>query len=270
MTQPEGDRKNRRPCRNIVATRAFFFGVPVTSLTVRPLKLSEAKLLVRSGDLLLFRDVESLTSDGIRFVGRGRDSHAAKVSWLTDEWGTREPWCLESREFKGCRAVSLESQVRAYPGRIDVFSANALELPEISADEAATRGLAPGEYYDRQGADRLARQLTARPYGYLQILRTAAVHSPILWACRLAANCLPHLRPAADYLARLLPEVTNDTLADGGMAYCSAYCAIVDRLGGGCDPVPELADPYTEPSDLRRSLFYHGRRGEGYLGTLEI
>jgi hypothetical protein len=37
---------------------------------------------------------------------------------------------------------------------------------------------------------------------------------------------------------------------------------MADRLGGGVDPVPHLADRLTEPADLARSPFYE------YLFTL--
>ena len=48
--------------------------------------------------------------------------------------------------------------------------------------------------------------------------------------------------------------------------FCSEACAMADRVGGGVDPVPQLADRLTEPADLARSPFYRYRFT---LGNLE-
>jgi hypothetical protein len=50
-------------------------------------------------------------------------------------------------------------------------------------------------------------------------------------------------------------EVEDDAI-DRRPPFCSQACAMVDRIGGGVDPVPHLADRLTEPADLARSPFY--------------
>ena len=55
----------------------------------------------------------------IAIAGRGEHSHAAKAAW----WGD-DLFCLEVREWHGGRAVTLESQVAKFPGRIDVYHTN--------------------------------------------------------------------------------------------------------------------------------------------------
>jgi hypothetical protein len=54
----------------------------------------------------------------------------------------------------------------------------------------------------------------------------------------------------------------DDGAIDRRPPFCSHACAMADRLGGGVDPVPHLADRLTEPADLARSPFYE------YLFTL--
>lgn len=152
----------------------------------------------------------------ISIAGRGAHSHAAKVAWWEDT-----PMCLEIREFFGGRAVTLESQVRKRPGMIDVFHAN-------------PNNRWPA--YDRAGVVRYMRRLAGSAYGYRGVARTALLHVPL---ARLV------IRPS-----------TDDTLDNGLPPFCSHACALADRIGGGVDPVPHLADHFTEPADLARSAFY--------------
>ena len=155
----------------------------------------------------------------IRVAGRSDFSHAAKAI----RWG-ETMFCCEVRELKGGRAVTLESQVLRNPGRIDVFETN------------------PGgrwKGYDRAGAVRYMRRLAGCDYGYVGVLKAALRHLP-LWRCLV--------RPDMDDLKRTSRP-----------PFCSEACALADRIGGGVDPVPQLADRVTEPADLARSPFYRYR-----------
>jgi len=80
------------------------------------------------------------------------------------------------------------------------------------------------------------RRLAGCDYGYAAVLAAAMLHLPVL---RLAVRA----------------EV-NDQVIDRRPPFCSDACAMADRLGGGVDPVPHLADRLTEPADLARSPFY--------------
>ncbi len=167
--------------------------------------------IVRNGDLLLFR-----RQGLIALAGRGVHSHAAKAAW----WGG-DVFCLEVREWHGGRAVTLESQVRKFPGRIDVYHANPAERwPE----------------YDRTRATTLMRRLAGCDYGYAAVMAAAMRHLPFV---RMAVRA-----------------AVEDDAIDHRPPFCSQACAMVDRLGGGVDPVPHLADRLTEPADLARSPFY--------------
>lgn len=152
----------------------------------------------------------------IAIAGRGAHSHAAKAAW----WGG-ELFCLEVREWHGGRAVTLASQVRKRPGQIDVYHANPADRwPE----------------YDPAQATMFMRKLAGCDYGYMAVLAAAMLHLPLV---RMAVR------------AEL-----EDAGVDRRPPFCSQACAMADRLGGGVDPVPHLADRLTEPADLARSPFY--------------
>ena len=183
------------------------------------LPLTAAQPHIRDADLLLFR-----RRGPIAIAGRGVHSHAAKAAW----WG-EELFCLEVREWHGGRAVTLASQVRRFPGRIDVFRAN----PNNRWPE-----------FDRQRSTQWMRRLAGCDYGYAAVARAAMLHLPIVrWWVRAS---------------------TEDGAIDRRPPFCSQACAMADRIGGGVDPVPYLADRLTEPADLARSPFYE------YLFTLVV
>jgi hypothetical protein len=181
-------------------------------------RLSEVAAQIWHGDLLLFRGT-GVIARLIGSAGRSRYTHAARALW----WGDRL-FCCEVRELKGGRAVTLESQVRRYPGRIDVFAVN----PDNRWPD-----------YNRQGAARIMQQLAGCDYGYGGVLQAALLHLP-LW--RLLVR----------------PEMVDDQTPQRP-PFCSQACAMADRIGGGVDPVPHLADRITEPADLSRSAFYRYR-----------
>ena len=179
--------------------------------------LAEASASISDGDLLLFR-----RRGLIAIAGRGTHSHAAKAAW----WGD-DLFCLEVREWHGGRAVTLESQVRRFPSRIDVCRTN----PENRWPE-----------YDRARATTWMRRLAGCEYGYTAVLAAAMLHLPFV---RMAVRA----------------EI-DDSGVDRRPPFCSQACAMADRVAGGVDPVPHLADRLTEPADLARSPFYQ------YLFTL--
>jgi hypothetical protein len=173
---------------------------------------------IRDGDLLLFRG-RGAVARLIGVAGRSEYSHAARAVW----WGN-DLFCCEVRELRGGRAVTLASQVRRFPGLIDVFEVN----PSNRWRE-----------YNRRGAVRYMRRLAGCDYGYLGVLQAALRHAP-LW------RFLVH------------PD-SDDQRAPGQPPFCSQASTMADRLGGGVDPVPHLADRLTEPADLARSPFYRYR-----------
>ncbi len=155
----------------------------------------------------------------ISIAGRGVHSHAAKAAWWAEDL-----FCLEIRGLTGGRAVTLSSQVQRWPGRIDVY--------EVNPD-----GRWP--QYDRAGATRFMRRLAGCDYGWWGLASAALRHLPVV---RLFVR----------------PDVDDETPSPRP-PFCSHACAMADRIGGGVDPVPHLADRLTEPADLARSPFYRYR-----------
>lgn len=168
---------------------------------------------------LLLLRGRGLLSRLIGIAGRSKYTHAARAVW----WGDLL-FCCEVRELRGGRAVTLASQVEKYPGMIDVFETN----PSSRWHE-----------YDRLNSVRYMRRLAGCDYGYLGVLKAALRHMP-LWR----------------FLIR--PDM-NDEKRTNQPPFCSQACAMADRIAGGVDPVPHLADRVTEPADLARSPFYRYR-----------
>lgn len=178
--------------------------------------LDHAKPQLFDGDLLLFRRRRRSIGSLIAIAGRGVHSHAGKVAW----WGN-EPFCCEVREWYGGRAVTLASQVRKYPGRIDLFRTN----PDLR-----------WKHYDRVASVRYMRRLAGCDYGYRGVALAALLHLPLVrWFAK--------------------PSI-EDQRVEHRPPFCSQAVAMADRLAGGVDPVPHLADRLTEPTDLAQSPFY--------------
>src|SRR2546423_827647 len=100
-----------------------------TTTPTRLVQLAHARHRISDGDLLLFR-----RRNLISIAGRGTHSHAAKAGWWDGEL-----FCLEVREWHGGGAVTLESQVKKFPPRNDVYHTTpANRWPEYDRARAAT------------------------------------------------------------------------------------------------------------------------------------
>ncbi len=135
-------------------------------------------------------------------------------------WWGRDLFCLEICAFGG-RATMLSRMVQKYPKRIDVYKAN----PQNRWPE-----------YRREGATEHMKWLCGCSYGFVGLFLAALLHLPFV---------------------RLFVKADTDDMAIMHRPpFCSQACAVVDRIGGGVDPVKHLADRITEPPDLARSPFY--------------
>jgi len=174
------------------------------------------------GDILLCRrrPGPDLVGRFISTAGRSPYVHAAMFAWWN---GT--PFALESRQFRGIRAIHLPEFLAQYPGRCDWFAANA-------------GGRWPS--FNRMGAVEHMKRLTGRPYGYLNVLAAGLLHAPLI-----------------RFFAR--PDYSNGGTASKRPPFCSQAVAEATRLGGGVDLVTQLPDHLTEPGDLARSQFYEYR-----------
>jgi len=185
--------------------------------TRKVIPYEEARTLIRDADLFLFRG-RGLVSLLIQRGGRGHYSHAGMAVWARDTL-----LCCEIREWHGGRAVTLSSQVRAFPSRIDWY-------------ESAPHGMWP-EFDRAATADCMLRKAGTR-YGYAAVLNAGLLHLP--------------------FVRLLIDPETDDTAGDSAPEYCSAGVANCYRLGK-IDPVFNLSDRLTEPNDLSRSPFFQYR-----------
>lgn len=193
------------------------------------IRFRDAKSLIREADVLLFRD-RRIFSPFVKLAGRGRYSHCAIASLHG-----ATPECIEFREFRGGRAVSLEEQVRQRSGCIDVYRPTPYNvIYDRNCLDGRTINLQP------EVVTNTARELTGRPYSYKSIFWMGLTH--------LAGF-------------RLCYQANYDDLTKIKGLVCSSMVSYAFRATG-YDLVPNLADSYTEPSDISRSALL------SYLFTL--
>jgi len=179
----------------------------------------EAKNSIQEADVLLFRG-KGLISWLIKRYGGGVHSHAAMAHWDDDNLE-----CVEFREFKGGRSVSLKSQVATHPDNIDVFRvANLIEhgdeRHELTEDIS-------GDITD------VMIKNTGLPYGWKNF-----------W--KLGKHYVPFFRLAEQ-------NMKDDDPTD--VFVCSTAVAYAFRQAY-VDPVPYLADAAVMPADLARSALF--------------
>jgi hypothetical protein len=179
----------------------------------------EAKQSIKEADVLLYRG-KGLVSWLIKRYGGGMHSHAAMAHWDGEHLE-----CLEFREFKGGRSVSLKSQVATHPDNIDVFRvANLIEYGDERHE--LTEDIA-GNIVD------IMIKNTGLPYGWKNF-----------W--KLGKHYVPFLRLAKQ-------NMKDDDPAD--VFVCSTAVAYAFRKAY-IDPVPYLADAAVMPADLARSALF--------------
>ena len=187
---------------------------------------SEAAPLIQEADILLFRG-KGIMSWLIQRYGSGVHSHVGIA-----HWDNKNLQCVEFREFKGGRSVSLKRQVNSNPSGIDVFRAasrvdygnDSYVLDELTKSKITT----------------IMLKLTGLPYGWTNIYKLVKHYLPF---CRLAKQ-----------------NIKDDNATK--IFVCSTAAAYAYRMAY-IDPVPYLADSAVTPSDLARSSLFE------YQFTLE-
>ena len=180
---------------------------------------SEALPLVQEADILLFRG-KGIISWLIKRYGSGVHSHVGIAHW---DNGNLQ--CVEFREFKGGRSVSLKTQVDNSPFGIDVFRAAKrvdYENDSYIFDDSVKSKITT-----------IMLKLTGLPYGWKN-----------MW--KLVKHYLPFYR--------LAPQNIKDNNATK-IFVCSTAAAYAYRTSY-IDPVPYLADSAVTPSDLARSSLF--------------
>ena len=193
--------------------------------------------LIQEADVLLFRG-DGLSSWLIKRYGGGVHSHAGMAHWDGDNLE-----CVEFREFKGGRSVSLKTQVDSHPDNIDIFRpARRLEYNEfkswpenkdgrsIKAKHSSTNHRPA---FDSNKITDTMINLTGLPYGWKNFWKLAKHYLPF---CRLAPQNMKDDDPMNVF-------VCSTAVA---FAYRQSYV----------DPVPYLADSAVMPADLARSALF--------------
>lgn len=195
----------------------------------------------RTGDLLLYSG-RGLFSWLTRTAGRTRYSHAGMLV-RGEDLNERVPeWYVAEMTFRAPGIRTLASVVAKQPGRWEW---------RPMAEEYRRR-------IDVLRAAKAMRFLTQLPYGRWGLIRTALTHTPVArWFTRPdltdgRQTCRTHKASACGIFSE--PQWNIAQLVRRP-PFCSAAVSIACRRGG-LDPVPNLADDYTEPADLARSLMW--------------
>lgn len=202
---------------------------------------SEALNHIREADVLLFRG-RGLISWLIKRYGGGVHSHAAMAHWDSDNLE-----CVEFREFKGGRTVSLKSQVETHPDNIDIFrpldavSFNRFSTWPENKEVRSIRPIITNENVEHKFDEEVAKkvtdtmlELTGLPYGWKNFFKLGKHYLPF---CRLAPQNMKDDEP-------------NEVFV------CSTAVTYAYRANF-LDPAPFLADAATTPADLARSPLFN-------------
>lgn len=197
---------------------------------------SKAYSLIQEGDILLFRG-QGFVAKAIQITGKGLYSHAALASWSGHILE-----CVEFREWKGGRTVSLLTQAKQFPKLIDVYrvaSPQTICQPQWNNGELEI--IKKEIVYNGRDVTNTMRQLTGLSYGYKRILWLMAYHAPISrW---------------------FIPAEIDDKKEDIYPVCSTAVSAAIRQ--NYVDLVPFKSDSQMEPSDIARSCMTY------YLFTID-
>ena len=193
---------------------------------------SKAPPHLKEADVLLFRGVGAVSWAIKRYSG-GIHSHAGMI-----HRDGEHIQCVEFREFKGGRSVSLKTQVESHPDPIDVFRVvdclryDSFAMSELSGDVTGKMSL---EFTDdiAQKVTGTMMDLTGLPYGWKNFFKLAKHYAPFF---RLAEQNVKATAPSEVFVCRTAVA----------FSYRSAYY----------DPVPYLSDSSVSPADLARSALF--------------
>ena len=180
---------------------------------------SEAMPLIQEADILLFRG-KGVMSWLIKRYGSGVHSHVGIAHWDNENLQ-----CVEFREFKGGRSVSLKTQVDNSPFGIDVF--RAAKRVDYENDSYVLDDIT------KEKISSIMLKLTGLPYGWRNIWKLVKHYLPF---CRLAQQNIKDNNATKIFV-------------------CSTAAAYAYRMAY-IDPVPYLADSAVTPSDLARSALF--------------
>jgi|ETNvirenome_6_85_1030632.scaffolds.fasta_scaffold60638_2 hypothetical protein len=198
------------------------------------IKYQDCKDLIEEADVLLFRH-GNFPSIGW-WIGKYSQSPYSHVGLAHWENGVLN--CVEFREFIGSRNKSLLKQVAINPDRIDVYKPSRLFSEPIIEKENDKFGIVwKDKVLTKEIRNNITQEaigLVGKPYGW-----------SVIW--RNIKSFIPFLRLSQDQTKG--NDIVNNFV-------CSTLITYAYRLHY-VDPIPFLADTYTQPGDLPRSNLFH-------------
>lgn len=195
-------------------------------------RYSAARKDLRSGDVGLVR-----TGNYLARSGRSEYSHAFLLAWRNSDQSTL--LVAESREGRGGQLLTLSSQVRAYPGQIDIYRADG--AARILRERAAT----------------IAVNWAGKRYGYPNIAKIWLAKRPWLRAIAEEYYCARGWQNPF-VLEETIPSPWHEPKVCSQLccwAYRQAKYELFHRLKPewrAFDLAPNLNDRFVEPGDLHR------------------
>lgn len=182
--------------------------------------VEEASREMRDGDLIFFKGT-SFISKTISAAGGCPVTHVGMVhkKWI---WGRRVIYLAEMREFRGGVCEPLEDAIQNRKGGIYWIRLDPENRFNLNRNAIISKML----------------EFTDRKYNYWQVLRAGVSHLPII-----------------RYFYK--PSL-SDVLQKNMPLFCSACCGHAIQFGGQ-DTVHFLANAWTEPCALYRSLIHDGK-----------
>lgn len=204
---------------------------------MKELRYSEAKHLLKDGDVLLFRagDWKSVGWWITVYTG-GIHSHVAMVKI------NGNIMCVEQREFKGGRSVDLERQVKINSGKIDVYrAASKVTVPNFDGEKITL--------VEKEFTNDIAKKitddasaLTGSEYGWKNIWKMFRAYAPLIRLWRRKKQIEQEVENVEAFVCSTLVAWT----------YRRHYM----------DPCPNIPDEFTNPADIASSSLFN------YLFTL--
>ena len=188
----------------------------------------DACKLINEADVLLFQ-AKGFIGKGITAYTGGKHSHTGLAHWDNDRL-----YCVEQREFKGGRSVTLESQVKG--STIDVYRASPLVTkPDNIGEDHVDWTLARFNEEKAKKVTSTALSLTGQPYGWKNIWEIFKGYAP-------------------GFRLMYRPKNGDDTLSQAYV--CSTVVTYSYRINYA-DPCPNLSDARTTPADIAQSALFH-------------
>lgn len=207
------------------------------------LSFKEAVPHIAEGDIILFRG-KGIISWFIGKFGGSKYSHVGVASWHGFN-GSSILEIIEMRELIGSRSTSLESQVKRFPGQIDIFRPQ----PTYYSNYFNKKENKVIDYklpFDGKRITACMRNLTGQDYNYgtiWQILKSK------LFGFRLFTD---------------FDSMSDDKLEMKGDKYVCSTMLAKCLSSNGYDIIKNKADQFIEPGDFAKSTYLD------YLFTLKV